>query len=82
MQQAAQSMMQSTSTAFDAQVDFMILRISRVIGRRSRGGGWGARLTPLITYCNRGNAPGRKGSPWPAVIWKNRTAERYDLIVP
>ena len=39
MQQAAQNMMQSTATEFDAQVDFMILRISGVISRCGQGCG-------------------------------------------
>ena len=46
-----------------------------VRGSRGRDGGLGARLMPLTTYCRRGSAPGAKGSPWPAMIWKKRIAK-------
>ena len=71
MQHAAHSIIQSASAGLDAQTDFKDLSNDGVIGRRERDGGRGARLIPLITYCKRENAPGMKGSPWPAVMWKN-----------
>ena len=76
IQHAAQSMTVSASAALGAQQVLMACSSGGVRGSRGRDGDLGARLMPLTTYCRRGSAPGAKGSPWPAMMWKNRIADR------
>ena len=62
--------------ALELHLALMALSSLGVIGNLGHEGVLGARLIPRSTYWSVGQAPGVKGSPWPAIMWWYRMAER------